>query len=190
MKLALIVTLASTSLAFCMELDETPQTVSTWAHTIVDCFEQGNTTKLHQLMSHPPILRTEYPLNQKIREEIKTHRDDQMHALLSPCSPKKVWNKCRALVIDLGLPITALGIGLADGIISGNKAILILTSVYFGLSLEGALKQAYAHWTMKNYQDKVEQFDVLLELLEGMQKLQNKEGVPNSLPLIPSHDEN
>jgi hypothetical protein len=88
----------------------------------------------------------------------------------------------------LGLPLTALGIGLADGIISGNKAILILTSVYFGLSLESALKQAYAHWTMKNYQDKVEQFDVLLELLEGMQKLQNKEGVPNSLPLITSHD--
>lgn len=148
--------------------------VTSWAKTVVTCIEKRNKEQLSKLLKQPPVLRTQHPLNNNIIEEIKAHRDEQLDALRAPYGGKKVWNKFRAIVIDLGLPIAAFGIGLADGIISEQPVIIALSAIYLVLSAESALKQTYSHWTMKEYEGKVEEFDVWLQVMESMQRIEQK----------------
>ena len=151
-----------------------PVEVQSWATTVVQCIEKRKSSQLRTLLNQSPQLRSQYPLNNKIIEEIKQHRNEQQYALQSNCGSKKIWNKFRAIAIDLGLPLAAFGVGLAEGIIAQEPVIIALSSIYLVLSLESALKQTYTHWTMKEYEGKVEEFDVWLQLMEGMQRLEKK----------------
>lgn len=168
---------------------QTPVEVNRWAQTIVTCIEKRKQVQLIELFKQPPQTRGNHHLNDKIFEEIKAHRDAQLDALRSPCSSKKIWNKIRAITIDIGLPTAALAVGLADGIIAKQPVIIALSTIYFVLSLESALKQTYSHWTMKEYEDKVEEFDVWLQVMQGMQQLTEKGEIDQLQPLI-QHDNN
>lgn len=153
-----------------------------WARGIVSCIEKRNNSELLALLDKAPIQRnSNYPFNANIQEEIKAHRDDQLKALRT-CSPRKVWNKICAVSIDIGLPLTAFGVGLADGIIAQSPTIIALSSIYLVLSLKTALKDMYAHWTMKAYEDKVEEFDVWLTILSHLERRTQHD------PLLPAHD--
>ncbi|MGE0009918.1 MAG: hypothetical protein AB7F19_05195 [Candidatus Babeliales bacterium] len=163
--------------------------VKLWTRSVINCIETRNHEHLQELFENPPTARTTYPLNDRIMEEVKEHRDNQLASLYAPCGSKKIWNKLRAVTIDLGLPLATLCIGLSDGIISGQKVIIALSSIYFVLSLESAAKNAYRHWTMKEYKDKIEEFDVLLQLLQGMKQLQEKGTINQSAILSDTHNE-
>lgn len=188
MKRALLVTLFfSCALCFGMEEErdvviniddlqeeKAPLLEKAWRKKIVSCIIKRKPNKLDILFANAPTTRSSHKLNNKIFEELKAHREQELEALQATFGYKKIWNKFRAIVIDLGLPVAGTALGIVTGVIEEKPVLWVLALVYGVLSSEMAIKQAYAHWTMKEYEGKVEEFDVWLKLLENTQNLNQK----------------